>query len=401
MADNFTTNAGAGGDTFGADDIGGVKFPRTKIIVGADGVNDGDVSSANPLPIGGTVTANLGAVDNAVLDAIAASLTTIDADTSHLATIAGAVSGTEMQVDVLTMPTVTVTGTVGVSGAVEVANDAGNPLPVNGTVTANLGSIADVATQTTLAALNAKVTACNTAGVVVSSSALPSGAATESTLGTLSGKITACNTGAVTVSSSALPSGAATESTLGTLNGKVTACNTGSIAGAVTANAGTNLNTSALALESGGNVAAAATSLAVVDDWDSSDDCRSIPQSAASMDGATRCDVKRFRVKCGNGANTLISAVVGKKFRLRSLAFLATSATAVTVYLSTTTDTGVLGDSTDKLTFDLDGGGGPAGLVLPHNPDGWLQTSTANEALTATLSAADEVWIIGTYIEVA
>lgn len=39
----------------------------------------------------------------------------------------------------------------------------------------------------------------------------------------------------------------------------------------VTANAGTNLNTSALALESGGNLAAAATSLAIMDDWDESD----------------------------------------------------------------------------------------------------------------------------------
>lgn len=47
------------------------------------------------------VTAELSAVDNAVLDAI-------EVDTS---TIAGAVSGTEMQVDVLTMPTVTVTAT--------------------------------------------------------------------------------------------------------------------------------------------------------------------------------------------------------------------------------------------------------------------------------------------------
>jgi hypothetical protein len=52
-----------------------------------------------------------------------------------------------------------------------------------------------------------------------------------------------------------LPTGAATESTLSTLDGKVTACDTGSIAGTVTANAGTNLNTSALALESGGNLA--------------------------------------------------------------------------------------------------------------------------------------------------
>ena len=41
--------------------------------------------------------------------------------------------------------------------------------------------------------------------------------------------------------------------------------------GQVTANAGTNLNTSALALESGGNLAGAATSLAIMDDWDESD----------------------------------------------------------------------------------------------------------------------------------
>lgn len=143
------------------------------------------------------------------------------------------------------------------------------------------------------------------------------------------------------------------------------------------------------------------TALQIVDDWDSSDDCRSVQQSAAVMDGSARCTVKRFRVKCGNGANTLISAVVDKKFRLRSLAFLATSATSVTAYLSTTTDAGVLGDSTNPLKFDLDGGDGPAGAVLPYNPDGWLETSTANEALTCTLSAAQPVWLVGTYIEVA
>lgn len=43
------------------------------------------------------------------------------------------------------------------------------------------------------------------------------------------------------------------------------------VTGSVTANAGTNLNTSALALESGGNLAAAATSLAIIDDWDETD----------------------------------------------------------------------------------------------------------------------------------
>lgn len=109
MADNFSYTPGTG-ETGGADDIDGVKYPRVKLIHGADGTNDGDVSSANPLPVDATgagdvpitldgeaVTANLGATDNAVLDDIASKLGTIDADTS---TVAAAVS-TEMQVDVV------------------------------------------------------------------------------------------------------------------------------------------------------------------------------------------------------------------------------------------------------------------------------------------------------------
>lgn len=51
MADNVTLNSMTGGDTVAADDIGGVKFQRVKIVEGADGTNDGDVSSANPLPV--------------------------------------------------------------------------------------------------------------------------------------------------------------------------------------------------------------------------------------------------------------------------------------------------------------------------------------------------------------
>jgi hypothetical protein len=70
-------------------------------------------------------------------------------------------------------------------------------------------SVPDFATQTTLSALNGKVTAVNTGAVVISSSALPTGAATESTLSTLNGKVTACNTGAVTISA-ALPVGSNT-----------------------------------------------------------------------------------------------------------------------------------------------------------------------------------------------
>lgn len=56
MADNFIANAGAGGDTFAADEISAVKYPRSKITIGADGANDGDVSAANPLPVTGPLT---------------------------------------------------------------------------------------------------------------------------------------------------------------------------------------------------------------------------------------------------------------------------------------------------------------------------------------------------------
>lgn len=49
MADNFTANPGAGGDTFASDDIGGVQYPRSKVGFGADGVY-GDVHAGNPLP---------------------------------------------------------------------------------------------------------------------------------------------------------------------------------------------------------------------------------------------------------------------------------------------------------------------------------------------------------------
>lgn len=44
------------GDTIATDDIGGVKFQRVKLTLGADGVNGGDVSASNPVPVGGSIT---------------------------------------------------------------------------------------------------------------------------------------------------------------------------------------------------------------------------------------------------------------------------------------------------------------------------------------------------------
>lgn len=63
MADNVELDAGSGGATVAADDIGGVLYPRSKIVIGADGANDGDVSAANPLPVSGIVDASGSSVD--------------------------------------------------------------------------------------------------------------------------------------------------------------------------------------------------------------------------------------------------------------------------------------------------------------------------------------------------
>lgn len=121
MADNTTLASASGGDTIATDDIGGVKYPRSKIVIGADGTNDGDVSSANPLP-----------VTHAALTELAAAI------------------DTEVQVDV-------VSSALPSGAATSAKQDTGN---------------------TSLSSIDGKITAVNTGAVVVSSSALPSGAST-------------------------------------------------------------------------------------------------------------------------------------------------------------------------------------------------------------------------------
>jgi len=50
MADNVPITPGAGAN-IAADEILGVKYPRSKMVLGADGNNDGDVSIDNPVPM--------------------------------------------------------------------------------------------------------------------------------------------------------------------------------------------------------------------------------------------------------------------------------------------------------------------------------------------------------------
>ena len=106
------------GRTLGDGDVGAVALDADGAVHIADG--------GNAITVDGTVTANLGTTDNAVLDAIAASLALLDNSIS---------SGSELQVDVVAaLPSGT--NTVGKVEAVgDVAEDAavaGNPVLTGG-----------------------------------------------------------------------------------------------------------------------------------------------------------------------------------------------------------------------------------------------------------------------------
>lgn len=214
---------------------------------------------------------NLGATDNAVLDSIAASVAAIDAgqladghnvtvsgsvtanigtvgtlataakqDTGNtsLATLAGAVAGTEVQVDIVTMPNVTIAGTVTV-GSHAVTNAGTFVVQVDGAALTSLQLLDDSVATTGSAITSKGMAAVGTDGT--NARILKTDAAGELQIDVLTLPALAAGTNNIgdvdVLSLPALPTG------------------TNSI-GQVTANAGTNLNTSALALESGGNLAA-------------------------------------------------------------------------------------------------------------------------------------------------
>lgn len=204
MADNIDVTPGVG-KTVAADEIAGALHQRVKITVGADGTNDGDVSSANPLPIndaGGSIT-----VDGTVAVT----------DLATLATSANQLPDGH---------NVTVDNEAG-AAAVNV-QDGGNSLTVDGTVTANL-SATDNAVLDQIELNQDAQTALLTAMDADTSSIATDASTIAGDTTSIDGKITACNTGAVTVAASALPTGASTETTLAALNTKVTACNTGAV----------------------------------------------------------------------------------------------------------------------------------------------------------------------------
>lgn len=123
MADNIQVTQGSG-TVMATDDIGGVQFPRVKLVLGANNTNDGDVASGNPMPVQGTVTANAGTGSFTVAQVTASNLN---------ATVVG-------------------TGTFAVQAAQSGTWDIGN---VSGTISLPTGA----ATETTLSGMSGKLPA--------------------------------------------------------------------------------------------------------------------------------------------------------------------------------------------------------------------------------------------------
>jgi len=126
---------------------------RQVIVIGDPATNAGvapvDVTAGlkvnlgadNDVTVTGTVTANLSATDNAVLDDIALDTEAIK---TAVEIIGNAIAGSEMQVDVVTLPTlstVTTVGTVSTLTGGAVAHDtadSGNPIKVGARASANI-----------------------------------------------------------------------------------------------------------------------------------------------------------------------------------------------------------------------------------------------------------------------
>lgn len=233
--------------TSATDDIAGVDYARVKLIHGADGANDGDVSSANPLPVNTELPAAAALADNTANPTAPAvgsfgmlwdgatwdrapgdSGNGLDVDVTRLpsATNAGATAKTADYDTGAGTDTVTMFGVaLPASGGAVAGGTATAPLrtdptgtttqPVSGTVTANLGTIGGAATETTLATVTKE-------GAAVTGQSLEAGG--SSVLGWLSSvrkaitdRLPAALVGGrldVNVGASALPSGAATETTL-------------------------------------------------------------------------------------------------------------------------------------------------------------------------------------------
>jgi hypothetical protein len=185
------------------------------------------------------------------------------------------------------------------------------------------------------------------------------------------------------------------------------------VTGTVTANAGTNLNTSTLALETGGNLAAATTALQIIDDWDETDRAKVNPivgqAGVAAGAGATGVNVQRV-VQANDAGKTLTSTggsasasgnntiVVAGTNRLKVHAFSlsTTSTTAMTCIFQS----GAGGTELWRAVIQAPTGAS-AGANLAVSPPAWLFATASATLLNLNLSSANAVHWSVSYVDEA
>jgi hypothetical protein len=237
MADDITLNAGTGGDTVAADDIAGIKYPRVKLVLGANNTNDGDVASGNPLPVsdaGGSLT-----VDG---------------------TVAATQSGTWNVGTVTTVSTITNVVHVDDNSSTLSVDDGAGSLTVDGTVTAKLQDGSGNAITSTASALDVNIKSGSSSGTQYTEDAVAAANPVGDALILVREDARAGSLTTTDGDNVAARGTNAGELYVKHVDAIPVTDNSGSLTvdGSVTANAGTNLNTSALALETGGNLATVA-----------------------------------------------------------------------------------------------------------------------------------------------
>lgn len=246
--------------------------------------------------------------------------------------------------------------------------DGGNTITVDGTVAVTNAGITTIA-----GAVAGTEMQCDVLTMPVTHVIADSGTVTAVT--SITNAVAVTNAGITTIA--------------GAVSGTKMLVTADAITGTVTANAGTNLNTSALATETGGNLAAAATSLAIIDDWDSSDHCniRHLTATDDTTNIVIPPSTTRVQGKCDNADTTtareVVAAVASNYVYITS--FVISVAAAGNYWL----EDGDAAQLTPK--FYLAANGGVSWTAAPSQP---YKTTTVNKAINVKGSTAGAVGVM-------
>jgi hypothetical protein len=188
MAENVAITPGSG-DVVGADDISGVKYQRVKLIHGADGVNAGDVATANPLPVVQTGT-----------PALATGAATSANQSTEITALGSLLTELQLKADLTETQPISAASLPLPSGASTAAKQPA--LGTAGTASADVITVQGITSMTALKVDGSAVTQPVSGTVAVTGVSTAANQATEiASLASIDGKITAVNTGAVVISS--------------------------------------------------------------------------------------------------------------------------------------------------------------------------------------------------------